>query len=42
MDENIMVSICCEAYNHEKYIRSALDSFLMQKTKNSIKIYKLY
>lgn len=32
MDENIMVSICCEAYNHEKYIRSALDSFLMQKT----------
>jgi len=27
-----MVSICCITYNHEKYIRQALDSFLMQKT----------
>lgn len=26
------VSICCLAYNHEKFIRQALDSFLMQKT----------
>ncbi len=31
MDE-IMVSICCLAYNHEKYIRRALDGFLNQKT----------
>lgn len=26
------VSICCITYNHAKYIRQALDSFLMQKT----------
>ena len=32
MKDKIMVSICCTAYNHEKYIREALDSFLMQKT----------
>ncbi|MBQ7573009.1 MAG: glycosyltransferase [Clostridia bacterium] len=31
-NDDIMVSICCLAYNHEKYIRQALDSFLMQKT----------
>ena len=28
-----MVSIVCITYNHEQYIRKALDSFLMQKTK---------
>lgn len=27
-----MVSICCLAFNHEPYIRKALDGFLMQKT----------
>ena len=33
MQENeIMVSICCTAFNHEKYIRQTLDGFLMQKT----------
>lgn len=32
MDDEIMVSICCTVYNHEKYIRQALDSFLAQKT----------
>lgn len=30
--ETPVVSICCTTYNHEKYIRQALDSFLMQET----------
>lgn len=30
--KEIMVSIHCLAYNHEKYIADALESFLMQKT----------
>lgn len=29
---DVLVSIACTAYNHEKYIADALDSFLMQKT----------
>ena len=28
----IMVSIICNVYNHEKYVREALESFVMQKT----------
>lgn len=32
MEEQIQVSVICNAYNHERYIRDALDSFLMQKT----------
>ncbi len=27
-----LVSICCLVYNHEEYLKQALDSFLMQKT----------
>ncbi len=30
--EDITVSIICTAFNHEKYIRDALDGFLRQKT----------
>lgn len=29
---DIMVSIVCNAFNHEKYIKKALDGFIMQKT----------
>ena len=32
MNEEIVVSVICNAYNHEEYIRDALDSFIMQKT----------
>jgi len=32
MQDNIMVSILCLAYNHEKFIRKALEGFVMQKT----------
>ena len=30
--DQIMVSVICLAYNHEKYIRQCLDGFVMQKT----------
>ncbi|NLD49407.1 MAG: glycosyltransferase family 2 protein [Clostridiaceae bacterium] len=32
MQSKVMVSIYCMAYNHEKYIADAIESFLMQKT----------
>lgn len=36
--EDILVSICCLAYNQEKYIADALDSFIMQKVDFSYEI----
>lgn len=33
-----LVSICCLAYNHEAFIRQALDSFLMQQTNFAFEI----
>jgi glycosyltransferase involved in cell wall biosynthesis len=35
---DILVSICCITYNHEKYIKDALDSFIMQKTNFNFEI----
>ena len=36
--DDIMVSIICIAYNHENYIRQALDGFVMQKTNFKIEV----
>lgn len=36
--ESIVVSVICNAYNHEKYIRQALDSFVMQKTDFAVEV----
>lgn len=40
MDDNypVMLSICVPTYNHEKYIRQALESIFMQKTNYSYEI----
>lgn len=39
MESNsIMVSICCITYNHEKFIRDAIEGFLMQKVNFPIEI----
>lgn len=32
MENDIMVSVCCLAYNHSKYIKQCLDGFVNQKT----------
>ena len=33
-----LVSICCTTYNHSKFIKKALDSFIMQETKFKFEI----
>jgi glycosyltransferase involved in cell wall biosynthesis len=38
MNKEVMVSICCVTYNHEKFIRDAIEGFLMQKTTSPIEI----
>lgn len=37
-DTQPVVSICCITYNHEKYIRDAIEGFLMQETDFPIEI----
>ena len=32
LENKTLVSIVCLTYNHQTYIRQALDSFIMQKT----------
>lgn len=34
----VLVTVVCITYNHEKYIRNALDGFLSQKTDFQYKI----
>ncbi len=36
--EDIAVSVICNTYNHEKYIRKALESFVMQKTEFAFEV----
>lgn len=38
MNDKPLVSICCITYNHEKYIRDAIEGFLMQKTNFLVEI----
>src|SRR5690554_3017735 len=37
-DKEPLVSICCITYNHEDFIRDAIEGFLMQKTSFPIEI----
>jgi len=37
-NENIIVSICCQTYNHKNFIKRSVESFLMQKTNFTFEI----
>lgn len=37
-NRDVLVSICCVTYNHVKYIRNAIEGFLIQKVNFSIEI----
>lgn len=32
LESEVMISVCCVTYNHEKYIAQAIEGFLMQET----------
>ena len=36
--KNPIVSICCNTFNHDRYIKQALDSFVLQKTSYSYEV----
>ena len=38
VSEKVLVTICCTAFNHKKYLRDALNGFLMQKTNFAFEI----
>lgn len=38
MKQEVLVSVCCMAYNHEKYIEKTLQSIISQKTKFSYEV----
>jgi len=38
-NEEIMVSVICMCYNHEKYIKDALESFVNQKTSFKYEVF---
>lgn len=39
MENDVILTVICITYNQEKFIRDALDSFLMQKTKYKFQVY---